>query len=58
MKQNTADSYDAKANVARCLAEIAAAELLLRTGHPDVDGLCQAIADWSAELRLIEAGRG
>ena len=31
----------------------------LRTGHPDVEGLCRALVDWSAELRLIEReGRG
>jgi hypothetical protein len=28
----------------------------LRTGHPDVQGLCLALADWSAELRLMKAG--
>jgi hypothetical protein len=22
-------------------------------GHPDVEGLCRALADWSRELRLI-----
>jgi hypothetical protein len=26
----------------------------LRAGHPDVEGLCRALVDWSAELRLIE----
>jgi hypothetical protein len=25
----------------------------LRAGHPDVEGLCRALVDWSAELRLI-----
>ena len=31
----------------------------LRAGHPDVEGLCRALVDWSAELRLIEReGRG
>jgi hypothetical protein len=29
----------------------------LRRGHPDVEGLCLALMDWSAELRLIEAER-
>jgi hypothetical protein len=32
------------------LAEI---EGMLRSGHPDVPGLCLALADWSAELQLI-----
>jgi hypothetical protein len=27
---------------------------MLRAGHPDVEGLCLALADWSGELRLVE----
>ncbi|MGA2714163.1 MAG: hypothetical protein ABSG41_13735 [Bryobacteraceae bacterium] len=38
----------------RCLREIAAIENQLRAGHPDVQGLCLALADWSAELRILE----
>jgi len=38
----------------RCRREIAGIEALILAGHPDVRGLCQALADWSAELRLIE----
>ena len=38
----------------RCRAEIAEAQRLLRSGHPDVEGLCLMLADWSAELRLLE----
>jgi len=34
--------------------EIAAIEDQLRAGHPDVRGLCLALADWSAELRILE----
>lgn len=41
--------------VDRCRDEIAAAELLLLAGHPDVEGLCMAQADWSAELSMLEA---
>jgi hypothetical protein len=41
--------------VDRCRIEIATAEALLRAGHPDVNGLCLALADWSAELRILEA---
>ncbi len=37
-----------------CRREIAAIEELLRAGHPDFHGLCMALADWSAELRIIE----
>jgi hypothetical protein len=43
--------------VQRCQREIAAIEEQLRAGHPDVHGLCQALADWSEELRIIEAER-
>ena len=34
--------------------EIAAIEALLLAGHPDVEGLCLALSDWSAELRILE----
>jgi hypothetical protein len=49
--------------VERCRREIAAIERAIRAGHPDVEGLCMALADWSAELRILEAeapppGRG
>jgi hypothetical protein len=35
--------------------EIAEVEELIRGGHPDLPGLCLALADWSAELRLLLA---
>ena len=38
----------------RCRVEIASIEALLRAGHPDVEGLVLALADWSQELRMIE----
>ena len=38
----------------RCRREIAMIEDQLRAGHPDVHGLCLALADWSAELRILE----
>jgi hypothetical protein len=41
----------------RCRQEIAAIEAEIRAGNPDLQGLCLALADWSAELRLL-AGRG
>jgi hypothetical protein len=44
--------------VERCRREIASIEALLRAGHPDVAGLCQALLDWSAELRLLQNCRG
>ena len=42
----------------QCRAEIAAAKAQLRAGHPDIQGLCLALADWSGELRLLEASQG
>lgn len=41
-------------DIDRCRAEIASAEALLKNGHPDVVGLCLALSDWSAELRILE----
>ena len=38
----------------RCRREIAALEAELLAGHPDVEGLCLALADWSAELRILQ----
>jgi hypothetical protein len=51
-----ADSNDiARArHKARCRWEIAAVEAEIRAGHPDVAGLCLALSDWAAELRLLE----
>jgi hypothetical protein len=42
--------------MARCRREIAEIESLIRAGHPEVEGLLLALADWSAELRLIGEG--
>src|SRR5580698_4261921 len=41
--------------IERCLREIANIEALILAGHPDLPGLCLALADWSMELRIIEA---
>ena len=43
--------------VDRCRAEIAAIEALLLDGHPDIEGLCLALSDWSAELKILERDR-
>jgi hypothetical protein len=40
--------------IERCRHEIAAIETLILGGHPDLQGLCLALSDWHAELRLIE----
>jgi hypothetical protein len=45
-------------SVARCREEIAAVEAQIRAGHPDLQGLCLALADWSWELRLLQASGG
>jgi len=39
----------------RCRREIAVIENPLRAGHPDIHGLCLALVDWSAELRMLIA---
>ena len=44
-----------EAEQARCRAEIATLEALLRSGHPDIEGLTLALADWRAELVALEA---
>jgi hypothetical protein len=38
----------------RCRREIAAIEAELLAGNPDVQGLCLALSDWSAELRILQ----
>jgi hypothetical protein len=40
----------------RCHREIAVIEAELLAGNPDIAGLCLALSDWSAELKLIEQG--
>ena len=40
----------------RCDAEIRQVELLLRGGHPDIEGLLLALHDWCVERRLVTAG--
>ena len=37
------------------LIEAQCIEAQLLAGHPDVEGLCLALSDWSAELRPINA---
>lgn len=43
-----------EAEIDRCRREIAAIELELRAGNPDVAGLCLALFDWSMELRILQ----
>ena len=50
----SAESASRQPEMARCRAEIAEAKRLLRAGHPDVEGLCLMLSDWSTELRVLE----
>jgi hypothetical protein len=43
------------AAVARCRREIAAIEVQIRAGHPDLLGLCLGLKDWSLELKFLLA---
>jgi hypothetical protein len=38
----------------RCDREIAEFRRLLRAGHPDVEGVCRALVDWTVERRIID----
>ncbi len=38
----------------RCRCELKAIEAELLAGNPDAEGLCLAVSDWSAELRILQ----
>ena len=38
----------------RCMREIAAVEAEIRAGNLDLPGLCLALSDWHAELRILQ----
>ena len=38
----------------RCRLEIAAIEAEILAGNLDLEGLCLALSDWSAELRILQ----
>lgn len=40
-------------SIERCEREIAEIEQKLRAGHPDVEGLCRGLMDWSEARRMI-----
>jgi hypothetical protein len=40
--------------IERCRREIAAIEAEILAGNPDLQGLCLALSDWWAELRILE----
>jgi hypothetical protein len=56
VESNVGESAELEAAIEQCRREIAEIEMLLLAGHRDVQGLCMALSDWSAELRLIERG--
>jgi hypothetical protein len=37
----------------RCIREIAAIKAEIRSGNPDLQGLCLALRDWHAEFRIL-----
>jgi hypothetical protein len=39
--------------IEQCRREIAAVEAELLAGNPDIQGLCLALSDWHAELRIL-----
>ena len=41
----------------RCRREVAEIESQIVSGHSDMQGLCLALSDWSAELRILEKMR-
>jgi hypothetical protein len=41
----------------RCRREIAEIESQIVSGHSETEGLCLALSDWNAELRLLERRR-
>ena len=53
MKSLQNESPLLRRDIERCHTEIAVIEGLLLAGDPDVEGLCMALADWSAELRIL-----
>ena len=38
----------------RCRREIVAIEAEILAGNPDLPGLCLALSDWFAELRILQ----
>src|SRR5579863_5099839 len=45
-------------DIERCRREIAAIVAELLAGNPDVEGLCLALSDWSAELGELRRRKG
>jgi hypothetical protein len=56
VQQIAVEQSTASPSIERCRREIAEIEAQIRAGNPDLQGLCRALADWSAELRLLQRG--
>ena len=54
MKISAMSDAQSQREIERCRREIVEIERQLREGHPDMAGLCLALRDWSAELRILE----
>ncbi len=52
-KRSATSESTLRREIERCRQEIEEAERQLKGGHPDVAGLCLALSDWSAELRML-----
>jgi hypothetical protein len=54
LKRSPPNGSTLRSEIERCEKEIQSVENALRSGHPDVAGLCLALFDWSAELRILQ----
>jgi hypothetical protein len=54
LSRSESKASEVTAAAERSRREIAGIEALIVAGHPDLQGFCQALVDWSAELRIIE----
>ena len=54
LKRSLPNGCKLQFEIERCEKEIQSIEDTLRFGHPDVAGLCLALFDWSAELRILQ----
>jgi len=56
VQQIAVEQSEAVASIERCRREIADIEAKLMAGRQDIEGSCRGLADWSAELRLLQRG--
>ena len=54
LKRSLRNGCTLRSEIDRCEKEIQSVEEALRSGHPDIAGLCLALFDWSAELRILQ----